>query len=117
MSPNRANVPITHTASRNATTHLRNRATFDAMQSAVHSSLPDFRRWMRVKGRLHGDANGLSWWNLFAPLSISPGKISWDEGISLVKGAFANYSSNLALLVDRSIDERSEEHTSELQSH
>ena len=81
------------------------RATFDAMQSAVHSSLPDFRRWMRVKGRLHGDANGLSWWNLFAPLSISPGKISWDEGISLVKGAFANYSTTLAHLVDRSIDE------------
>ncbi len=81
------------------------RATFDAMQAAVHSSLPDFRRWMRVKGRLHGDNNGLAWWNLFAPLSISPGKISWDEGISLVKGAFANYSSNLAHLVDRSIDE------------
>ena len=81
------------------------RATFDAMQAAVHSSLPDFRRWMRVKGRLHGDNNGLAWWNLFAPLSIAPGKITWDEGISLVKGAFANYSQNLAHLVDRSIDE------------
>ena len=81
------------------------RETFDAMQAAVHSSLPDFRRWMRVKGRLHGDRNGLAWWNLFAPLSIAPGKITWDEGISLVKGAFANYSQNLAHLVDRSIDE------------
>ena len=82
------------------------RATFDAMQSAVHASLGDFRRWMRVKGRLHGDANGLSWWNMFAPLEFSPSTISWDEGISLVKGAFASYSNNLAHLVDRSIDER-----------
>ena len=82
------------------------RATFDAMQSAVHASLGDFRRWMRVKGRLHGDTNGLSWWNLFAPLEFSPSSISWDEGISLVKGAFASYSNNLAHLVDRSIDER-----------
>ena len=82
------------------------RATFDAMQSAVHASLGDFRRWMRVKGRLHGDTNGLSWWNMFAPLEFSPSTISWDEGISLVKGAFASYSNNLAHLVDRSIDEQ-----------
>ena len=61
---------------------------------------------MRVKAQLHGDTNGLSWWNLFAPLSISPGAISWDEGISLVKDAFSSYSDRLAQLVDRSIDEQ-----------
>ena len=80
--------------------------TFNAMQSAVHASLPDFRRWMRVKGKLVGDTNGLSWWNLAAPLSISPGPISWDQGISLVKGAFASYSDRLSHLVDRSINEQ-----------
>ena len=76
------------------------------MQSAISASLPDFRRWMRVKAQLHGDTNGLSWWNLFAPLHISPGAISWDEGISLVKDAFSSYSDRLAQLVDRSIDEQ-----------
>ena len=81
-------------------------ATFSAMQSAINDSLPDFRRWMRVKAQLHGDKNGLSWWNMFAPLSVSPGAISWDEGISLVKDAFASYSDRLAHLVDRSIDEQ-----------
>jgi oligoendopeptidase F len=80
--------------------------TFNAMQSAVHASLPDFRRWMRVKAKLVGDTNGLSWWNLAAPLSISPGPISWDQGISLVKGAFASYSERLSHLVDRSINEQ-----------
>jgi pepF/M3 family oligoendopeptidase len=80
--------------------------TFNAMQSAVHASLPDFRRWMRVKAKLVGDTNGLSWWNLAAPLSISPGPISWDQGISLVKGAFASYSDRLSHLVDRSISEQ-----------
>ena len=81
-------------------------ATFTAMQSAISASLPDFRRWMRVKAQLHGDTNGLSWWNLFAPLHISPGAISWDDGINLVKDAFASYSDRLAQLVDRSIDEQ-----------
>jgi pepF/M3 family oligoendopeptidase len=81
-------------------------ATFTAMQSAVLDSLPDFRRWMRVKGALHGDANGLSWWNLFAPLEFTSNQLSWNEGISLVKGAFASYSPQLAHLVQRSIDEQ-----------
>jgi pepF/M3 family oligoendopeptidase len=81
-------------------------ATFSAMQSAVHASLPDFRRWMNVKAKLVGDTKGLSWWNLAAPLSISPGPITWDQGISLVKGAFASYSDRLAHLVDRSINEQ-----------
>ncbi|MFM9111957.1 MAG: hypothetical protein ACKOPB_01645, partial [Actinomycetota bacterium] len=96
------NSPLDASLYANSVSH----ATFDAMQSAVHASLGDFRRWMRVKGRLHGATNGLSWGTLFAPLEFSPASISWDEGISLVKGAFASYSSNLAHLVDRSIDER-----------
>jgi oligoendopeptidase F len=82
------------------------RATFDAMQSAVHASLPDFRRWLRVKGKLNGDQNGVSWWNLLAPLSFAPSNISWDEGVKLVRGAFSAYSDRLAGLVDRSLNEK-----------
>jgi pepF/M3 family oligoendopeptidase len=81
------------------------RATFDAMQAAVHDSLPVFRGWMRTKGRLHGDTNGLAWWNLFAPLDVAPNQLDWQSGIGLVRGAFATYSPSLAGLVDRSIDE------------
>jgi len=82
------------------------RKTFDAMQSAVTASLPDFRRWMNVRAKLHGDKNGLSWWNLFAPLNVAPSQISWDQGVNLVRGAFAAYSDNLAHLVDRSLAEK-----------
>ena len=82
------------------------RATFDAMQSAIHASLPDFRRWLRVKGQLNGDKNGVSWWNLLAPLSFAPSNISWDEGVQLVRGAFNAYSDRLAGLVDRSLNEQ-----------
>ena len=31
------------------------RATFEAMQAAVRDSLPDFRRWMRLKASLHAN--------------------------------------------------------------
>jgi oligoendopeptidase F len=84
------------------------RATFDAMQSAVVAALPDLRRWMRIKARLHGhDAErGLPWWDLVAPLPAVSAAVSWDEGIDVVRSAFGDYSAALGGLVDRALDER-----------
>jgi pepF/M3 family oligoendopeptidase len=79
------------------------RATFDAMHSAIVASLGDFRRWMRAKARLHGHAGGLPWWDLLAPLPFAPASVSWDEGIDIVRRAFATYSPGLAQLVDRAV--------------
>ena len=82
------------------------RATFDAMQSAVSASLPDFHRWMRVKARLHGHTGGMPWYDLFAPLPSAPANISWAEGLDMVRGAFSSYSQPLGGLVDRAINEQ-----------
>ena len=82
-----------------------NRATFDAMQSAIIASLPDFRSWMRTKARLHGHAGALPWWDLVAPLPSAGGSITWDESVALVRNAFSSFSPNLAGLVDRAINE------------
>jgi pepF/M3 family oligoendopeptidase len=81
------------------------RATFDAMQSAIIASLPDFRSWMRTKARLHGHTGALPWWDLMAPLPVAGGSITWDESIHLVRNAFSSFSPNLAGLVDRAINE------------
>ncbi|RLE16236.1 MAG: oligoendopeptidase F, partial [Actinobacteria bacterium] len=84
------------------------RATFDAMQAAVVASLPDLRRWMRTKARLHGHdpANGLPWWDLVAPLPVAPSDLSWTEGIDIVRNAFTEFSPGLGSLVDRALDEQ-----------
>jgi pepF/M3 family oligoendopeptidase len=82
------------------------RPTFDAMQAAVAAALPDFRRWMRLKARLHGHDGGLPWWDLVAPLPQVSASITWTEGIDWVRSAFSTYSARLAGLVDRAIDER-----------
>lgn len=81
------------------------RATFDAMHAAVTASLPDFRRWMRVKAQLHGHttARGLPWWDLVAPLPFVSSAVTWDEGIGIVRNAFTEYSPSLADLVDRAL--------------
>jgi pepF/M3 family oligoendopeptidase len=82
------------------------RATFEAMEAAVTESLPDFRRWMRLKARLHGHDGALPWWDLFAPLPTAPASISWQEGIDIVRGAFDTYGRPLTNLLDRSLTER-----------
>ena len=83
------------------------RATFDAMQSAVRASLPDFRRWMRVKAALHGHgpAAALPWYDLVAPAPVAAGEVSWEQGLGIVRNAFASYGGTLGGLVDRAVDE------------
>jgi len=81
------------------------RATFDAMQSALDAALPDLRRWMRTKAALHGHSGGLPWYDLNAPLPFAANAISWNDGLGIVRGAFASYSPRLGSLVDRAIDE------------
>jgi pepF/M3 family oligoendopeptidase len=82
------------------------RPTYDAMNAAITASLPTIRGWMRTKARLHGHDGPLPWRDLFAPLPVAPGDISWQEGLRLVRGAFADYSGPLASLVDRAVAER-----------
>ncbi|HEX3090443.1 MAG TPA: M3 family oligoendopeptidase [Ilumatobacteraceae bacterium] len=82
------------------------RATFDAMQSAVDDALPDLRRWMHAKARLHGRPGALPWYDLFAPLPFAASSISWTEGLEMVRGAFTSYSQPLGGLVDRAVGEQ-----------
>jgi pepF/M3 family oligoendopeptidase len=84
------------------------RPTFDAMQSAVTSALPDLRRWMRTKAGLHGHrpGRGLPWWDLVAPLPSASSTVSWDDGVAIVRQAFDEYSPTLGGLVGRALDER-----------
>ena len=82
------------------------RTTYDAMTSAVTAAIPDMRRWMRRKATLHGDTDGLAWWNLVAPLPRVDTSLSWDEGIDWVTGAFSSYSTELGGLVGRALGER-----------
>jgi oligoendopeptidase F len=82
------------------------RPTFDAMQSAVVASLPRFRTYLRTKATLHGHQGGLPWWDLFAPAPVGGGRISWDEGLAIVRDAFAGYGGPLAGLLDRALAER-----------
>ncbi|MFM8267976.1 MAG: M3 family metallopeptidase, partial [Ilumatobacteraceae bacterium] len=82
------------------------RPTFEALHDAVTDALPDFRRWMRAKARVHGHEAGLPWWDMFAPLPSASPSVSWEEGLDIVRHAFGSYGGSLAGLVDRAVAER-----------
>ena len=82
------------------------RVTFDAMSAAVRDALPDFRRWMRAKARLHWHDGGLPWWDLVAPLPTASPTVSWSDGVAIVEDAFAAYAPPLRSLAGRAVDER-----------
>ena len=82
------------------------RATFDAMQQAITGSLPDFRRWMRIKASLHGHDGSLPWHDIMAPLPFAPAQISWSEGSAIVRNACGSYGGSLAGLLDRALEEQ-----------
>lgn len=81
------------------------RPTFEAMHAAVVRAMPDFRRWMRAKARLHGHADALPWWDLVAPLPSTTGAVGWDDGMATVERAFGTYDTGLARLARRAVDE------------
>ncbi|MGH2812855.1 MAG: M3 family oligoendopeptidase [Actinomycetota bacterium] len=83
------------------------RATLEAMQSAVTESFPDFRRYLRAKAQFLG-RHALPWWDLFAPLSPEgAGEKDWDwpSATDFINQQFATYSARLAGLSQRSFDE------------
>jgi len=82
------------------------RPTFEAMRRAVQTSLPGFRSWMRTKAMLHGHDGALPWPDLFAPLPFDAGAVSWDDGMGVVREAFAEFGGELAGLPDRALRER-----------
>src|SRR4051812_24059429 len=82
------------------------RETLDAMTEAVVGALPDFRRYLQAKARLHGHTGGLPWYDLFAPAPTGGGEVSWSTATETVMSSFGAYSPRLAGLARRAIDDK-----------
>ena len=76
------------------------------MTEAIVESLPDFRRFLRAKARLHNQGDSMPWWDMVAPLPGVNTVRSWSEGIDQIRSTFEAYSPELGALVERAVDER-----------
>ena len=81
------------------------RATLDAMFGAIDEYLPKFWQYLKAKGKALGHANGLPWYDMFAPMGKSAGKYTTEEAKDYLLKLFATFDGELTDMVRRAFDE------------
>lgn len=70
--------------------------TLNAMISAIKDKLPAFRRYLRRKAEILGHKNGLPFYDLFAPVTDSGLKFTYEEAADFIIKHFASFSQELS---------------------
>jgi pepF/M3 family oligoendopeptidase len=79
------------------------RATLEAMMSAMQASFPTFCKYLRAKANRFGKQS-LPWWDLFAPVGQSNRTFSWQEAKAFIVDNFGTFSDDLAAFAERAFD-------------
>ena len=80
--------------------------TLDALWTAVREYLPHFRRYLKAKGRMLGHANGLPFYDLFAPVSSGTKKYTVEEARDLLVREMGKFSPDMAAFIANAFDQR-----------
>ncbi len=82
------------------------RSTLDAMFEAIKEALPEFRRYLRKKAQLLGHANGLPFYDLYAPMGEFTMHFTYEEARDLIINAFEGFSEDLGNYAKKAFDEQ-----------
>lgn len=80
--------------------------TLDAMLTAMRESLPVFHKYYRTKAKLLGHANGLPFYDLFAPVGEADMRFTYQEARDFIVKHFGSFSEKLANYAARAFDNR-----------
>ena len=78
--------------------------TLDAMWTAVREALPDFRRYLRAKGRLLGHSDGLPFYDLFAPVGENPKTYTAEEAQSLLLREMKEFTPDMSAFMGHAFE-------------
>jgi len=78
--------------------------TLEALLEAIREYLPAFHRYLRQKAKLLGHANGLPWYEMFAPMGESNRKFTVEESKDYLVEHFRGFSPELADMVEMAYD-------------
>jgi len=81
------------------------RATLDAMLSAMDEYLPKFWQYLKAKGKALGHQNGLPWYDLFAPMGASSTKFTAQQARDFLVDLFAGFDKELRDMVATAFDD------------
>jgi len=79
------------------------RASLEAMMSAMQASFPTFHKYLKAKANRFG-VQALPWWDLFAPVGQSNRTFSWAQAKELIVDNFGVFSDELASYAQRAFD-------------
>lgn len=79
--------------------------TLDAMFTAMKEYFPKFHAYLKQKAKLLGHANGLPWYDLFAPLGENHKRYSIDEAKQYLLDHFRPFADDMADMMERAFDE------------
>lgn len=82
------------------------RATLDALLTAMDESLPMFRRYFRLKAKLLGYEGGLKFWDLFAPVGRMRGDYTPEDARRILVDELGAFSPRMGSMISRAFDER-----------
>ena len=81
------------------------RATLDAMLSAMDEYSPKFWKYLKAKAKALGHKNGLPWYALFAPMGNSSTSFTTEEARDFLLQQFATFDQELTDMVRTAFDD------------
>lgn len=82
------------------------RETLDAMWQAIGEYLPHFRRYLRAKGRYLGHADGIPFYDLFAPVGKSAHTYTVEEARAKLVEEMGKFTPAMAEFIDNAFEQR-----------
>ncbi len=80
------------------------RATLDAMFTAMEEYLPQFRRYLKAKAKALGHEGGLPWYDLFAPMGKSSSTFTAQQARDYLVELFSHFDRELSDMVRTAFD-------------
>jgi len=81
------------------------RETLEAMLSAIQEYLPQFRKYLKTKGKALGHENGLPWYDLFAPMGDAGKTYTLEEARDVLVELFTPFDEELARMIQTAFDD------------
>ena len=81
------------------------RATLDAMLSAMEEYSPKFWQYLKAKAKALGHENGLPWYDLFAPMGNATTSFTPEQAKEYLVRQFSTFDEQLTEMVCRAFDE------------
>ena len=82
------------------------RETLDAMITAIKEYLPHFRRYLRAKAAYLGHADGLPFYDLFAPVGKASKAYTIEEAREVLLREMGKFTPTMAAFMDNAFEQR-----------